>query len=122
MEYARHEARMNAMPPGTSSDAKDRTSIRGHLQKLARRGDPTATRALEGPAFPEAVDYLWQWARSLHGRCGAGMGGLLPLSHTEIRAWRENMRVEVLPQEVDAIIAIDAVMRYPDESEVKDDG
>lgn len=105
---------MSATPAGAEG------STRAHLKKYAKQGNPTAMRALEGPPFPETLDYLWSLALQLHGRCGATAGGLLPLNHQEIKAFRDNMRVDLDPHEVDALIQLDGALLHPEEPEEAD--
>ena len=58
--------------------------------------------------------YLVEWAYALCGRSGATMGGIAPLSFTTIRDWAMLMNRHITPLEVQALLAIDAVIREPD--------
>lgn len=78
----------------------------GNLRAILRLAPPWP--------IPEAVAHLWRWAVELHGRSGGGMGGLMPLSYSELRAWAKLRDIRIRPHEVDALIRIDAVMLHPD--------
>lgn len=69
-----------------------------------------------GPDAPEWMDYLVEWARELHGRSGHGSASLLPVSESELRAFAENRGVTLHPLEIEALIALDAVLRHPEEA------
>ncbi len=111
MEYARHEAMLN-------TPDKDGNTPRSALEELARRGRPDAIETLEGKDFPVDLGYLYEWSIALVGRSGAGMGGLFPLSYSEIQAWSRMTGNRPDPQEVDALITLDSILRNPD-TEVK---
>jgi hypothetical protein len=59
--------------------------------------------------------YLYRWVLVLVGRSGAGMSGILPLSHTEIKAWVDLHGHTIYPHEVDALLALDAALRMADD-------
>jgi len=73
---------------------------------------------LDGPECADELRYLIDWCYQLHGRSGAGMGGVSPLSWATLRDWREmNGLDDLLPQEVDVLFALDGVLcayRPPD--------
>ena len=104
MAYARHHAELS------HRDDKG-TEVRLHLEAAAARGNPDAIRKLEGPEFPENLAYLWAWVMELHGRSGVGMAGLAPLSYTTIRDWSELTDQYPDPDEVQGLMALDAVLR-----------
>lgn len=63
------------------------------------------------PEYPEDGDYLIQWAFRLHGRSGATINGLAPLSYTAIESWSNlNGILGLLPEEVDALIYLDDIL------------
>jgi hypothetical protein len=93
----------------------DSAPNRAHWEKLARGGDAQAKRALAIPDWPLELAYLWDTASELHGRSGVGMGGLMPLSYTTIADYSRLKDVYFKPHEIEALIAIDAAMLYPDE-------
>lgn len=73
-----------------------------------------ARQALNAPPYPEDVAYIHAWATDLYGRCGVSMGGVLPLNHQEIRAWRKNTGHAPNAVEIEALLVLDAVMRNPE--------
>lgn len=77
------------------------------------RGNPVAIAALQGPECPASLAYLLPWAFALAGRSGCDMSGnLLPLSHTELGAWSALTGVELQPDEVEALMTLDAAIRH----------
>lgn len=72
---------------------------------------------LEGPEFPDELSYLWDWVKELHGQSGVGLSGWLPLTHTTIRDWRENMSITLAPHEVSALLLLDRALLYPEVGE-----
>lgn len=80
-------------------------------------GSPDAVQALQPPAYPEELVYLYEWARSLHGRSGMSMAGLLPVSHQEIAAWSAVSGHVPNVAEYDALLLLDAVMSHPESVE-----
>jgi hypothetical protein len=107
MEYARHEARMNAPIPGS----KDSTPYRDHL-KVAARSSARAREELQGPELPDSIAYLWGWASELHGRSGVGQFGFHPLTYTTIADWARLTGRDPRPHEVEALMGVDASMFY----------
>lgn len=89
---------------------------RAHLEGLVRRGVATAAqrRMLDGPPFPEALGYLWEWHGELARTRSAGMNGVDPLSYPTIDAWARLTERAPLPDEVDALLRLDAVTRSAD--------
>ena len=111
MEYARHEAIMN-MPD------KDGLPARETYKEAARKGSPVAIEMLEGKEYPVDLMYLYEWSIGLVGRSGVNQTGLNPLSYSEIESWSRVTGNRPDPEEVEALIALDSVMRHP-ETEVK---
>lgn len=103
MEYARHEAEMNA--PG-----EDGVSLRSHLEEKRRRGLP-CPELDSVPECPEELAHLYGFAIELIGRSGVGMSGFAPLSYSLIRDWSHLTGWTLEPCEVDAVIRLDSVMR-----------
>ncbi len=92
--------------------------MRQHLESAARRGHRKAIEELEGPEFPDALEYLYVWLYELHGRSGAGMHGLAPMSYTTIAAWSSLTGNVPDALEVRALLALDAILLSPpDEKE-----
>ncbi len=87
-------------------------TTRAHLESLAKR-IPKYRKKLEAPAYPAWIGYMRQWSRELHGRSGAGMSGLLPVSYQTIGEWSRLKRIRLMPYEVDGLIAVDMAMLYP---------
>lgn len=103
MDYARWQAQAGEAV-GDGSTARD------HWEVAARRGNPLAIARLTPPEIPESVDYLWGWTMELHGRSGAHMAGLNPLSYATVDAWSRLTHTYPDPLEVHALMALDAVL------------
>ncbi|MFN4283519.1 MAG: hypothetical protein ACK4NA_12855 [Alphaproteobacteria bacterium] len=57
--------------------------------------------ALDGPPFPDRLDYLWRWFVDIHqGRSGMGPGAA---THADIYAWSRLNRVRLEAWELLAI-------------------
>lgn len=75
---------------------------------------------MQGPEYPEALDYLLVWLTQVHGRSGAGMNGPAPLnplvleSMARLKGWR------VTSDEADALLTLDAVLLAPGVEEAED--
>jgi hypothetical protein len=67
------------------------------------------------------LEYLFGWAKALHGRSGFSEFGVAPLSYATVEAWSRLMDVRVDPHEVEALMALDAVMCHPGENEPSED-
>jgi hypothetical protein len=89
------------------------------MARLAGKSDPIPE--LDGPEYPETIEYLREMLSELHGRSGVGMDGLAPLSYATIAEWSRLKGVPILPIEVEALMLLDSAMLYPGEPE-KDDG
>lgn len=89
---------------------------RVHLEGLVRRGVATAEqrRLLDGPPFPESLDYLWGWFEELARTRTVGMAGVDPLTYPTIDAWARLTDRRPWPDEVDALLQLDAAMRHPE--------
>ncbi len=61
-----------------------------------------------GEPPPEFI-YLIEWFADLHQARQSGMGGPSPISYSDILSWRELLRVDIKPYEVEIIRAIDNV-------------
>jgi len=81
---------------------------------LAAKGHKRAISELELPEVDNNDAYLIEWVYQLHGRSGASMSGLLPLSPTVIQAWAQLSDVEIHPWEVWALLYLDSVMLVSD--------
>jgi hypothetical protein len=89
---------------------------RAHLLGLVRMGKATEAQReiLEGPPFPEALSYLWEWHQELARTRSVGMAGVEPLTYLTIDAWARLTDRQPLPDEVDALLQLDAVTRSPE--------
>lgn len=85
-----------------------------HLEAAAKRGSVHAIKALTPPPFPDALGYLYGWALALVGRSGASMEGPAPLSYATIDAWARLTDEAPSPEDVNALLVLDTVMRHPD--------
>ena len=103
MDYARHQVELARPGPDGASQVAT-------WELAAARGNEAARRKLEGPEFPEELAYIWEWARDLHGRSGAGMAGLAPLSYQTIDAWQKLTGTVLTPLEVEALISVDGAL------------
>lgn len=101
---------------------EDGTSLRTVMERRLERGsrDPRAQASLEEaerllrePSFPEPLRYLWEWFNELSAGRGAGMAGMMPISWESIDAWARLTGQEPNPRECRALMAIDAVIRFP---------
>jgi hypothetical protein len=111
MEYARHEAQLN-------QPDKDGIPARTHYEEHARRGRADAIEMLAGKECPVDLMYLYDWSVALVGRSGMTMGGLLPLSYSELKSFSDMTGWKPDPEEVEALMILDSILRNPD-TEVK---
>lgn len=78
---------------------------------------PELLAELEGPSAPACLEYLRGWLFELHGRSGVGMSGVAPLSYGTIADWTRLTGAIVRPEEVRALIRLDAVLLHPEPRE-----
>jgi hypothetical protein len=64
---------------------------------------------LQGPPFPELMEYVWSAFISLHPARGQGFNGPLPLSYTEIAAWQQLTGNQLSTWEVGVIKKLDSI-------------
>lgn len=64
--------------------------------------------------MPDELRYLYNWARELYGRSGVGMGGMNPLAYSTLESWGRLTGRRPSPLEVEALLALDSVLRDPD--------
>jgi len=64
---------------------------------------------LQGPPFPELMEYVWSAFISLHPARGQGFNGPLPLSFTEIAAWQQLTGSQLSIWEVGVIKKLDSI-------------
>lgn len=64
--------------------------------------------ALQGPQFPELLEYVWTAFLLLNQTRGQGFSGPLPISFQEIDAWQRLTHNVLLPWEIEAIKRLDA--------------
>lgn len=65
----------------------------------------------EQPEVPECGEHVLRWFFDLSGRRQPSMGGVSPLTFSDIAAWRDLRGIEVLPEEVQMILALDVAYR-----------
>lgn len=113
MVYAAHVATLN------QPDEKG-VVARVHLEGLVRRGKASeeVLRDLEGPPFPEALDYLWARFQRLHQMRPESANGLGALTPPVILAANQLFDWELAPHEVEALADLDIATRFP--SSIKD--
>ena len=110
MDYAAHYVECSQKAEGGST-------MRDHWEAAARSGSVVAADKLVAPEFPEELSYLWDWTLELHGRSGAGMAGLNPLSYETIDAWGRLTGRDPMPHEVEGLILLDAALRPVSDSD-----
>lgn len=64
---------------------------------------------LQGPQFPELMEYVWSAFISLHSARGQGFNGPLPLTYTEIAFWQQLTGSQLSVWEVGVIKKLDSV-------------
>jgi len=62
---------------------------------------------LEGPEIPSDVAHVWRWFLELDEARGVSMGGVAPISYTDIRSWAELTGRDPSPLEVRLIRRLD---------------
>lgn len=65
----------------------------------------------EAPEAPSCAAHVLQWFFELSSRRQPSMGGVSPLTFSDIAAWRDILGIEVLPEEVQMILALDVAYR-----------
>jgi hypothetical protein len=108
IEHVKHEARLNRLEQDGSEDPRP---VRWHLEKLAKKGNKEAIKALDGPEAPEELGYLidWYW-QVVQGLREA-------LTWADVRAWAELTGRRPEPMEAEALMRVDVAMRHPGEAE-----
>lgn len=79
--YAEHDFKL-------SIPDKDGITEREHLETVERQIGRKPL-GLEGPPFPEPLEYVWSAFLSLNNARGTGFSGPLPISYTEMHYWSE---------------------------------
>jgi hypothetical protein len=92
---------------------KDGTTAGQHLEGLAARGHKKALEKLEGPTFPEALEYLWDWFQDLDSSRHTTPEGPEPLTYQEILAWAQLTGSRTTPEEVRALRLLDKAYLNP---------
>jgi hypothetical protein len=87
------------------------------LQPLADAGNASAIAALEGPLFPEELEYLWAWFEELDRTRTVGVNGPEGFTYPMIDAWARLTDRTPAPHAVEALFLLDVVMRHPDAGE-----
>lgn len=117
MDAAAHEFRMRK--PDDKGFAT-RVSFVSRAKRVAlMHGDGSpphvaALALLDGPEFPESLDYLWRWFTELDRARTFSMNGPDPITHTAIDAWARLTGRTPDALEVDAILLLDVIARNPD--------
>lgn len=106
VRYAAWDARL-------SQCGKDGVPARAHLGAAAKRGNPFAIKELEGPPFPDALRYIWEWFVEIRRGLGTDLNGLAPLTWLGLDAWARRTGREPEPHEVDVLFTLDSVTRHP---------
>lgn len=88
---------------------KDGVTLRDIYTEKARRGSQAGRDLLRGPDYPWELAYLDDWSRTLVGRSGVSQFGIVPLSFTTIRDWSMLSGIQPTPQEVEALLVLDAI-------------
>lgn len=113
--YCGHEAFLDS--PVKDSKGAVMGTHRSHYEKAAAKNNSAGARAramlYDGPQLPDALDYLLEWSRDLHGKSGVGPHGYNPLTYTTIADWSRLTGTTVHPHEVEALIRLDAVFLNP---------
>lgn len=73
-----------------------------------------ANERLNGPDAPESLGYLHELLGQLHGRSGAGMNGLAPLTFETIESFCRLKDVQLNAFEIDALLLLDTILLYPE--------
>ena len=84
------------------------------MEVAARRGSRDAIKALEGPPYPEALEYLHRWILQLHARSGFGMSGYAPMTWATLDAWSRLTGNVPDGEDLDALFVLDAVLCHPE--------
>jgi hypothetical protein len=120
MRFAAADARLSR--PASNRDgspSEDPTPQRVHLETLAARCReagrpiPEACRILDH-AVPEPLEYLLGWFRELARTRRPGMAGIEPLGYVDVDAWARLTGRTPTPEEVEALLSLDAVTRHPE--------
>ena len=86
---------------------KDGATLREHLESVWRQSGEKPDE-LNVPDCPDFLAYLWGWFVDLSGaRQYTDQGQPLPLSYTEIMAWRDLMEVDASPSEIKTLKQLD---------------
>lgn len=86
---------------------------RDRTRQLVRRGRSDLQRDLDGPSFPPALRYLWEWANEVRRGLGTGFDGINSLSWVALDAWSRHTGHTPAPHEIEALFDLDFAMRKP---------
>lgn len=81
--------------------------LRRHGVKI----DETAAAAFSGPPCPPQLEYLMEWFGEIRGFGRAAFQGVHPITWSDVRAWREEMRVRPLPGDYRLLMQLDVRFR-----------
>ena len=62
----------------------------------------------EEPELPEVAEHIWWWFWQLNQRRQKGFDSPNPLSFSEVMAWVNLTNTYILPEEIEAIMAMDS--------------
>lgn len=75
-------------------------TVREHLIAASRMGELGALADLNGPPLPLGCDHAWRMFWRLARTRDVGQAGILPIKHTEIRAFQRNTGTRLAPLDV----------------------
>jgi hypothetical protein len=90
------------------------------LERFARRGVAEAIQALEGPEFPDALGYLWEWFLELDACRIIGMSGPQPITYMDVLSWSWLTERDIEPHEARAVLELDRAMRNPEQETMEE--
>lgn len=67
------------------------------------------------------MEYLVEWAKTLYGRSGSGLSGVMPVSICEIESFARQMDIAPLhPWEVEALLVLDGALGYKEDGNTEE--
>lgn len=85
-------------------------SQREHLESVERQTGRTP-KELQGPDFPDLLEYIWSAFIHLSSLRGQGFSGPLPIDYRTISDWMDLTGIKLSAWEVDTILRLDKVYR-----------
>ena len=74
-------------------------------EEYAKRYNATVP---EEPEVPEQVDHVWSWFWQLSEKRQRGFDSPNPISYSDVESWARLTNNYILPEEVEAIMALDS--------------